>query len=736
MAATDANQAADGRPRAMVVDCTSQLREGLAALKRDVAASIRLCSRDFGVLGRELLGALERRERRERALELARDHERDSRERLAARLVEMQGNLRVLCRVRPLLSHEQAQAGESRHRSVVVASPQEVHVRNGDAVKSFSFLRVFDEGDGQSSVFQEVAPLVRAAVDGHHACVFAYGQTGAGKTYTLQGGANTEQHKQDTEEEGEEDGVYARATRLLFETLAARAELFHFSVSLQMVEVYNEEIYDLLGTTSNTSSSTTTSAGTADVTGSPLQSAPSTPASARSTNPLMSGIHVGATSMFGPPPASAGNSPPIGEIRHGEDGVFLKNVASVRVQRARDVADAITRGAGNRMNAPANSASSSNSLNDRASRSHSVVLVHITRTSKVDGDVSAGRLVLVDLAGSERLAKPSSTDNAVSSSSSSSSSSLSATLALREAQHVNKSLAAVGDVLASVIAREKHVPFRNSKLTHLLQDSLSGGARSHALLLVHVSPARADMSETVNSLKFAARVCRPPQVIAGRHRAMRGELQQQRAEVSRLNQVVSFSLVERTPCGSATDRVVTLDRQISTQAAQLQALQDKLAAEVELRKKCEKRLEEDAAAKKKLLLALASGHRSSTSPPDGRRWSLYARKESTFSTAAPPNGIENVAENILRSRERSSMTDALVPSCPDDALTAKVSGVNSNASLATPMRHGRRHSPAGSERKKRGRSQSPSPARVANANGTRSPAKKATLGSTAVQVRR
>jgi kinesin family protein C2/C3 len=93
-----------------------------------------------------------------------------------------------------------------------------------------------------------------------------------------------------------------------------------------------------------------------------------------------------------------------------------------------------------------------------------------------------------------------------------------------------------------VVAREKHIPFRNSKLTHLLQDSLSGGARSHALVLVHVSPARADVNETVNSLKFAARVCRPPQVIAGRHRVMRGELQQQRAEVSRLNQVVSVLL--------------------------------------------------------------------------------------------------------------------------------------------------------------------------------------------------
>lgn len=449
----------------------AQLRDGLGRLRRDVAASLRLCGRDFGVLGGQLVAALHSRDRREQALKLALEDEQRGRERLAASLAELRGNLRVLCRVRPPLALEDTGDSSPSGPAVVATETDVTVLTTTRAAKRFAFPRVFDGAAASPQLFAEVAPLVQAAADGHHACVFAYGQTGAGKSHTLAGGIDAQDEDQ--------YGIYARAASLLFEVAAERAQVSDWRVALQMVEVYNDEIYDLLG-------------DRVSVLHDPTGSAASSP-----STPVSNGIHAGATGLMGPSQLAASSSPPVGEIRHGDRGIFLKNVATVTVTTAAQVTAAIARGA---------------STTDRANRAHSVVLLHVTSVSKFDGSKRAGRLALVDLAGSERLAK---TDSFATSAA-----------AQREAQHINKSLAAVGDVMAAVLAREKHVPYRNSKLTHLLQDSL-GGPNNHALLLVHVSPARADAAETINSLKFAARVSRTPS--SGRD---------QRAEISKLHGVV------------------------------------------------------------------------------------------------------------------------------------------------------------------------------------------------------
>ncbi|GMF13910.1 unnamed protein product [Phytophthora lilii] len=327
---------------------------------------------------------------------------------------------------------------------------------DGALYKSFSFARVFHEQHSQLTVFREVAPLVRAAVAGRHACVFAYGQTGAGKTHTVQGA-------------DDDRGLAARAADLIFHAVAQQRHVFDFRVSLQVVEVYNEEIFDLLGSRE--------------------------PADRGS--PSADGCHVGATSMCGNAPATTSSV----EIRHGESGVYLKNVETVAVPTAEELLDAIAR-------------SRSGRKSDRCNRSHTVLMIDIQRTSKANGEADTGRLALVDLAGSERLSKTADTP----------------ALTVRESQHINKSLAAVGDVLSALLAKEKHIPFRNSKLTHLLQDSLSGSA-NRTILLVHVSPRSADVNETINSLKFASRVS---------HIQMGKSRRTERAEISRLNGVVSI----------------------------------------------------------------------------------------------------------------------------------------------------------------------------------------------------
>ncbi|KAM1042329.1 hypothetical protein ACFX13_032126 [Malus domestica] len=126
-------------------------------------------------------------------------------------------------------------------------------------------------------------------------------------------------------------------------------------------------------------------------------------------------------------------------------------------------------------------------LNDRSSRSHSCLTVHVQGRDLTSGAILRGCMHLVDLAGSERVDKSEVTGDR-----------------LKEAQHINKSLSALGDVIASLAQKNPHVPYRNSKLTQLLQDSLGGQAKT--LMFVHISPEPDAVGETISTLKFAERV--------------------------------------------------------------------------------------------------------------------------------------------------------------------------------------------------------------------------------------
>ncbi|KAJ8421532.1 hypothetical protein Cgig2_013244 [Carnegiea gigantea] len=134
-----------------------------------------------------------------------------------------------------------------------------------------------------------------------------------------------------------------------------------------------------------------------------------------------------------------------------------------------------------------NRAISSTAMNERSSRSHSVLTVHVRGKDLKTGATSHGSLHLVDLAGSERVDRSEVTGDA-----------------LREAQHINKSLSALGDVIFALAQKSSHVPYRNSKLTQVLQSSLGGRAKT--LMFVQINPDVSSYSETLSTLKFAERV--------------------------------------------------------------------------------------------------------------------------------------------------------------------------------------------------------------------------------------
>ncbi|KAG8067962.1 hypothetical protein GUJ93_ZPchr0005g14760 [Zizania palustris] len=135
----------------------------------------------------------------------------------------------------------------------------------------------------------------------------------------------------------------------------------------------------------------------------------------------------------------------------------------------------------------ANRAVGSTALNERSSRSHSILTVHVRGLDVKNGSTSRGCLHLIDLAGSERVERSEATGDR-----------------LKEAQHINKSLSALGDVIFALAQKNAHVPYRNSKLTQVLQSSLGGQAKT--LMFVQINPDVESYSETISTLKFAERV--------------------------------------------------------------------------------------------------------------------------------------------------------------------------------------------------------------------------------------
>ncbi|EKX50829.1 hypothetical protein GUITHDRAFT_66467 [Guillardia theta CCMP2712] len=169
------------------------------------------------------------------------------------------------------------------------------------------------------------------------------------------------------------------------------------------------------------------------------------------------------------------------DVKLGQDGgTCVPGVLTSEVESMEEVMQALQRGEQNRSVAGTD-------MNEHSSRSHMVLTVYTQGTSKATGTRSFGKLHLIDLAGSERLRRTCAEGER-----------------LKEAQNINKSLSALGDCMQSLVAKSKHVPYRNSKLTFLLQDSLGGDAK--ALMFVCISSEEADAGETLCSLNFASRV--------------------------------------------------------------------------------------------------------------------------------------------------------------------------------------------------------------------------------------
>ncbi|XP_059195420.1 kinesin-like protein KIFC3 [Centropristis striata] len=328
-------------------------------------------------------------------------------------LVELKGNIRVLCRVKPVLKEDQHEEGQS---VVVTTDPNNessLNVLNKGKGRIFELDKVFHPQATQEEVFQEIEPLVTSCIDGYHVCIFAYGQTGSGKTYTMEGSV-------------ENPGINQRALKHLFSEIEERKDMWSYTVTVSSVEIYNEVLRDLLS---------------------------------------KDGEKL--------------------DIKINPDGTGQLHVPGLRVIEVKSfqhIKKILSMARRNRI-------TFGTQMNQHSSRSHALLCITVQGTDLATGSKTTGKLNLVDLAGSERVWKSGAEGER-----------------LKEAQNINRSLLSLGDVIQALRARQTHIPFRNSRLTYLLQDSLGKGSKT--VMVVQVSALESNVGETLCSLKFAQRVCK------------------------------------------------------------------------------------------------------------------------------------------------------------------------------------------------------------------------------------
>eukprot|EP00884_Botryococcus_braunii_P002389 jgi/Botrbrau1/12150/Bobra.0186s0062.2 len=287
--------------------------------------------------------------------------------------------------------------------------------------RSFHYDKVFGPDSTQEKLYTNaIAPIVDEVLEGFNCTIFAYGQTGTGKTYTMEGGERSSSDGTLSDVAG----VIPRAISQIFQTLDSNDS--EYTVKCSFLELYNEESSDLLAV-----------------------------GDARDQ-----------------------------KLRMLEDksGVVVQGLEEMVVKTSADIYALLDRGSAKRRTAET-------LLNKQSSRSHSVfcITVHI-REYSADGEevIKIGKLYLVDLAGSENVSRSGAVD-----------------VRAKEAGLINKSLLTLGRVITALVEGQGHVPYRDSKLTRLLRDSLGG--RTKTCIIATIAPTVQCQEETLSTLDYAHR---------------------------------------------------------------------------------------------------------------------------------------------------------------------------------------------------------------------------------------
>jgi kinesin family protein 3/17 len=323
----------------------------------------------------------------------------------------------VVVRCRPLFGKELVEGrtaiviADYENQMIKMPNPSKPEAKP----KQFTFDAVYGENTEQKLFYEESAfPLVESVMEGFNGTIFAYGQTGCGKTHTMQG---------DTSKPGLA-GVIPRSFDHIFETIDITKDK-EFLIRCSYLEIYNEDVRDLLGTDTKQKLD--------------LKESP-------------------------------------------DHGVYVKGLTQVVCGDVDKINEVMDCGFGNRT-------VGATLMNAGSSRSHSIFTIVLEVSETIEGveQFRAGKLNLVDLAGSERQGKTGATGDR-----------------LKEGCKINLSLSALGNVISALVdSKGKHIPYRDSKLTRLLQDSLGGNTKT--VMVAAVSPADYNYDETLSTLRYANR---------------------------------------------------------------------------------------------------------------------------------------------------------------------------------------------------------------------------------------
>ena len=346
------------------------------------------------------------------------------RRKIHERYMTLRGKMRVMVRLRPLLSQESSSANKKYLKNTFNIFDNTLSLSLPKKNTKYEFDYIFDHRSEQSDIYDEVKMLIENIFRENNIVIIAYGQTNSGKSYTIDGDSNNEH-----------DGILIRAIKDLFAVRKAHSKK-KISISITIIEVYNDIIYNLLINEDNIVE-------------------------------IYENTKTKKTSFL------------------NLDLIELNDI-----EKAKEILEI----ARNKRK------TNDNTYNIRSSRSHCVYTLYV---SYIDGEKKKNtRVDFVDLSGSERLAKRDVVDE----------------LTKKESLFINKSLSSLNNVLNAIRIKSKHIPYRDSKLTFYLKESITKSV--NILLILQCSPKSEDESETICTLDFGSRFCNVVGYDSGRERML------------------------------------------------------------------------------------------------------------------------------------------------------------------------------------------------------------------------
>ncbi|KAH8296517.1 hypothetical protein KR054_007350 [Drosophila jambulina] len=362
--------------------------------------------------------------------------------------------VQVVVRCRPMSNRERSEGSPEvvnvyPNRGVVEL--QNVVDANKEQRKVFTYDAAYDASASQTTLYHEVVfPLVSSVLEGFNGCIFAYGQTGTGKTFTMEG------------VRGNDDlmGIIPRTFEQIWLHIN-RTENFQFLVDVSYLEIYMEELRDLLKPNSKNL-----------------------------------------------------------EVRERGSGVYVPNLHAINCKSVDDMIRVMQMGNKNRTVGFTN-------MNEHSSRSHAIFMIKIEMCDTETNTIKVGKLNLIDLAGSERQSKTGASAER-----------------LKEASKINLALSSLGNVISALAESSPHVPYRDSKLTRLLQDSLGGNSKT--IMIANIGPSNYNYNETLTTLRYASRAKSIQNQPIKNEDPQDAKLKEYQAEIERLKRLIAPQQQQQT----------------------------------------------------------------------------------------------------------------------------------------------------------------------------------------------